>query len=221
MEIKTIVNSLVDLFFPMRCIHCDEVIPSNETLCVSCVAELPFTHWDLHQNNKIYQQIHQYCNVDNAYSLLHFTKHNVTQSILHEMKYKNRPELGLLIADLVTIDLSEIDYIIPVPIHPKRLKERGYNQVHFFASQLAKNHRINYDKEILARSKFNSSQVDKNKEDRIKSLSNSFQLTSHPNDGHYLIVDDLLTTGATLSQAVLPFNQHPNVNVSVLTIGCA
>lgn len=221
MEIKTIVNSLVDLFFPMRCIHCDEVIQSNQTLCVSCVAELPFTHWKLDQNNKTYQQIHQYCEVENAYSLLHFTKHNVTQSILHEIKYKNRPELGLLVADLVSIDLSNIDFIVPLPIHPKRLKERGYNQIDFFASQLAKNHCIKYDKDLLIRSKFNSSQVEKNKQKRIVSLSNAFQLTDTPKEGHYLIVDDLITTGATLSQAVLPFNRYPNIKVSVLTIGCA
>lgn len=221
MEIKTIVNSLVDLFFPMRCIHCDEVIPSNQTLCVSCVAELPFTHWNLDQNNKTYQQIHQYCNVESAYSLLHFTKRNVTQSILHEIKYKNRPELGLLIADLITIDLSTIDYIIPVPIHSKRLKERGYNQVELFASQLAKNHHIKWDKNLLIRAKFNSSQVEKNKQKRLATLANAFQLTKIPTPGHYLIVDDLLTTGATLSQAVLPFNEYDDIKVSVLTIGCA
>ena len=221
MEIKTIVNSLVDLFFPMRCVHCDEVIHSNQTLCVLCVSKLPFTHWELDKKSKAYLQIHQYCDVENAYSLLHFTKDNVTQSILHEMKYKNRPELGILIADLISIDLSTIDYIIPVPIHPKRLRTRGYNQVDLFASQLAKNHQLIFNKELLIRSKFNSSQVDKNKQDRIIALSNSFELQSNPTEGHYLIVDDLLTTGATLSQAVLPFNQHPNVKVSVLTIGCA
>ena len=221
MEIKTIVNSLVDLFFPMRCIHCDDVIHSKQTLCVLCVSELPFTRWELDKKNKTYDQISQYCEIENACSLLHFTKTNVTQSILHELKYKNRPELGILLADLVNIDLSQIDFVIPVPLHPKRYRKRGYNQIELFTSELARLNHLNFNKDLLFRSKFNSSQVDKNKLDRIQALADAFVLKSIPEEGHYLIVDDLLTTGATLSQAIRPFNQYPNVKVSVLTIGCA
>ncbi len=221
MEIKTILNSLVDLFFPMRCIHCNEVITAAQTLCVSCIGDLPLTHWKLDDQNKAFKQLYQYCRVEEASSLLIFTKSNVTQSILHEMKYKNRPELGVDLADLVDLDLSIYDGIIPIPLHPKRLKKRGYNQVELFAKTLAEKHQIPYCDHYLIRSKFNTSQVMKNKEDRIESLKNTFELTDSKIEGHFLIVDDLITTGATLSQAILPFNQLPNVKVSVLTIACA
>lgn len=221
MEIKTILNSLVDLFFPMRCIHCNQVINSSQTLCVPCVNDLPFTHWQMDDKNKAFKQLYQYCRVEEAYSLLLFTKENVSQSILHELKYKNRPELGADLARLISIDLSNYDAIIPIPLHSKRFKKRGYNQVEIFAKTLAIKNQIPYQDQLLIRSKFNTSQVFKNKKDRIEALKNTFQLTDATISGHFLVIDDLITTGATLSQAILPFNDLENVKVSVLTIACA
>jgi competence protein ComFC len=220
MEIRTIVNSLVDLFFPMRCIHCNYVIDTTQILCVSCVTDLPYTHWNLDQKNKAFKQLYQYCRVEGAYSLLHFTKENCTQSILHEMKYKSRPEPGIDLADLVSIDLSRFDYIIPIPLHRKRLKERGYNQVEPFTKAIAKKYNIPYADSILIRSEYKKSQVFKNKEERVKDLSSVFKIIDSTISGHILIVDDLITTGATLSQAVRVFNQLNDVKVSVLTIAC-
>lgn len=221
MEIRTIVNSLIDLFFPMRCIHCSDVIASTQILCVPCSTHLPYTHWELNQNNKAFRQLYQYCRVEAAYSLLHFSKRNVTQSLLHEMKYKARPEIGALLAAKVNIDLSGYDGIIPVPLHPKRLKQRRYNQVADFTKKLAEIHSLPYLDQILIRNRFNSSQVFKNKRDRIQSLNNAFQLLNPEINGHYIIVDDLITTGATLSQAIVPFNANNGVKVSVITIACA
>ena len=221
MEIKTIVNSLVDLFFPMRCIHCNDIIQSSQTLCVSCASNLPFTHWQMDRNNKVFKQLYQYVRVEAGYSLLHFSKKNVTQSILHEMKYRNRPELGVLLADLVQLDLSHFDYVVPIPLHPKRFRQRGYNQIEAFAKKLAENNGITYNNSILIRTSFQSSQVFKNKEKRLKALSKAFQLTDRTMKGNILVIDDLLTTGATLSQAILPFNDLEDVKVSVLTIACA
>ena len=220
MEIKTILNSLVDLFFPMRCVHCEMVIQSSQILCTSCVGDFPFTHWQLNQNNQAYYQLNQYCKVESVYSLFYFRKDNVIQSLLHEMKYKNRPEIGIDLADLVSIDLSRFDYIIPIPLHRKRLKERGYNQVEPFTKAIAKKYNIPYADSILIRSEYKKSQVFKNKEERVKDLSSVFKIIDSTISGHILIVDDLITTGATLSQAVRVFNQLNDVKVSVLTIAC-
>ncbi|MBF0597709.1 ComF family protein [Faecalibacter rhinopitheci] len=221
MEIKTILNSLVDLFFPMRCIHCDDVIITSQTLCAYCAGNLSYTHWELDRKNKAFKQLYQNCRVEAAYSLLHFDKRNATQSILHEIKYKNRPELGISLADKIQLDLSNFDGIIPIPLHSKRLKSRGYNQIELFAKQLAINNQLPYLDKLLIRNKFNSSQVFKSKKERINDLKNAFLLTDTTIKGHYIVVDDLLTTGATLSQAVLPFNDLNDVKISVITIACA
>jgi len=220
MEIKIILNSLVDLFFPMRCIHCSEVIQNTQVLCTSCVGNLSFTHWQFNQNNLAFKQLQKYCRVEEAYSLLHFKKGNVTQSILHEMKYQNRPEIGALIADIVPVDLSDFDYIFPIPLHPKRLKERGYNQVEIFTKSLAERFGIEYSDSILIRTEYKKSQVSKNKIERIANLSNAFKVTDLHIEGNILVIDDLITTGATLSQAIKPLNELEKVKVSVLTIAC-
>lgn len=220
MEIKTILNSLVDLFFPMRCVHCTMVIQPTQILCTSCVGDFSFTHWKMNQLNQTYYQLSQYCKVESAYSLFYFRKDNVIQSLLHEMKYRNRPEIGIYLADLVSVDLRGFDYIIPVPLHKKRLKERGYNQVEPFTKALAKKFDIPYADSILIRSEYKKSQVFKNKKERVKDLSSAFKLIDSSVKGHILIVDDLITTGATLSQAVRVFNQLNNIKVSVLTIAC-
>ena len=221
MEIKTIVNSLVDLFFPMRCLDCQEVVQSSQILCVSCSTKLPFTHWNLNQNNIIFNTLRNNCVVDNAFSLLHFKHKNITQKLLHEMKYKNRPEIGIDLAHLVKVDLSNYDGIIPIPLHTKRIKSRGYNQIDDFARTLAAINQINYYADGLIRTKYYSSQVKEDKKHRIQNLKDSFEIDSNLPFGHYILVDDVITTGATLSSAIKKFNFSENFKISVITIACA
>ncbi len=221
MEIKTIVNSFVDLFFPMRCLDCKDVIQPSQFLCVSCSSRLPFTHWQFDQHNLAYDQLKNFCEIENAFSLLHFKSHNTTQTILHEMKYRNRPEIGIDLAQLIQFDLSKYDGIIPIPLHPKRLKTRGYNQVEDFARTLAELNKINYFPDGLIRQKYHHSQVREDKNHRLENLKNTFLLNPTLKSGHYILVDDVLTTGATIASAVKEFNFSENFKISVITIACA
>lgn len=221
MEIKTIVNPLIDLFFPMRCLACEDVIQSSQILCVSCSTKLPFTHWNLNQNNIIFNVLRNNCIVESASSLLYFKHQNIAQKLLHEMKYKNRPTIGKDLAHLVKIDLTTYDGIIPIPLHPKRMKARGYNQVEYFARTLAEVNKINYFPDGLKRIKFHSSQVKERKNERIQNLKNSFEINANLPSGHYILVDDLITTGATIASAVKEFNFSENFKISVMTIACA
>jgi len=221
MEIKTIVNSLVDLFFPLRCLDCQEVIQSSQILCVSCSTKLPFTHWELDNNNIIFNTLRNSCVIDNASSLLYFKNKNVTQKLLHEMKYKNRPAIGIDLANLVKLDLKNYDGIISIPLHSKRMKVRGYNQIDCFARTLAEINQINYFPDGLIRTKHYSSQVKEDKKHRIQNLNNSFEINPNLPFGHYILVDDVITTGATLSSAIRKFNFSENFKISVITIACA
>lgn len=221
MEIKTIVNSLVDLFFPMRCLDCQEVIQPSQFLCVSCSTNLVFTHWQFDQNNIAYSKLRNICEVENVVALLEFKHHNTTQTILHEMKYRNRPQIGIDLAQLIKFDLSDYDGIIPIPLHPKRLKKRGYNQVEYFARTLAENNQINYFSDGLIRVKYHSSQVNEDKQHRLNNLKNAFEINPNLKPGHYILIDDVLTTGATIASAVKQFNFSENFKISVITIACA
>lgn len=221
MEIKTIVNSLVDLFFPMRCLHCHEVIQPSQFLCVSCSTNLIFTHWQFDQNNLAYSKLRNFCEVENVVALLEFKHHNITQTILHEMKYRNRPQIGIDLAQLIKFDLSDYDGIIPIPLHPKRFKKRGYNQVEYFAQTLAEINQIDYFSDGLIRVKYHSSQVNEDKQHRFNNLKDAFEINQNLLPGHYILIDDVLTTGATIASAVKQFNLLENFKISVITIACA
>ena len=221
MEIKTIVNSLVDLFFPMRCLDCQDIIQPSQFLCVSCSTKLVFTHFNFDQNNRVYDKLRNFCEVENAFSLLEFKHHNTTQAILHEMKYRNRPEIGIDLAQLIKFDLSDYDGIIPIPLHSKRLKTRGYNQVENFALTLAEINQINYFSDGLIRTKYNSSQVNEDKKHRLENMKDAFEINPNLKPGHYILIDDVLTTGATIASAIKKFNLSENFKISVITIACA
>lgn len=223
MEILAIGRSIFDLFFPRRCLNCDSVISSNNPLCVTCAADLPYTHWNLDKNNWAYDKLKPLCKVQSAHSLLFFRHENLTQKLLHNLKYVNHPEIGILLAEktLSDLDLSGFDGIIPVPIHPKKLKKRGYNQVMPYAETIAGYFGISLMEDVLIRVENNPSQVFKNREKRLNSIQNAFALTDENLNGHYVLMDDVLTTGATISTCVnLIHSKFPEVKISVMTIAC-
>lgn len=223
MEITTIGRSIFDLFFPIRCLNCDSVISQENPLCVSCAADLPFTHWDLDKNNVAYDKLKRLCSLESAHSLLFFRHENVTQKLLHNLKYVNHPEIGILLAEkaISEVDVKNFDGILPVPIHPKKLKKRGYNQILPYAKTLADHFKIPLREDVIIRVENNPSQVFKNREKRLNSIQNAFALTNEKLEGQYILMDDVLTTGATLSTCVnLIHAKFPEVKISVMTMAC-
>src|SRR5690606_27423473 len=118
MEFKTIAHSLFDLFFPQRCVNCDSVIPATNFLCVSCASKLAYTHWKLYNKNDAFDKINSLRKIQSAYSLLEFRHENITQKLLHALKYNNQPKIGSVLAEkaLTEINLKNYDGIIPVPV---------------------------------------------------------------------------------------------------------
>jgi len=224
MEFETIGQSLFDLFFPKRCVNCGSVLSENTPLCISCTSRLPFTHWHLDGQNAGFAKLRILCETEAAYSLLYFRHENVTQKLLHSLKYENRPEIGKLLGELALREINPAGYdgIIPVPIHPKKLKKRGYNQVVPFASTLAEKSGIPLTEDFLIRVENNPSQVFKNREKRLNSIQNAFSLTDKNLEGRFILIDDILTTGATISTCInLIHSKHPSLKISVMTIACA
>lgn len=223
MEILAIGRSIFDLFFPKRCLNCDSVISQENPLCVFCAANLPFTHWNLDKNNLAYHKLKLLCKLSSAHSLLFFRHENVTQKLLHNLKYENHPEIGILLAKKTAqdVDLSQFDGIIPIPIHAKKRKKRGYNQIVPYAKTLSDKFEIPLIEDFLIRTENNPSQVFKNRESRLNSIQNAFSLTNRELEGHYILMDDILTTGATLSICVnLIRSKYPKIKLSVMTIAC-
>lgn len=223
MEILSIGRSNFDLFFPRRCLNCDSVISQDNPLCVPCASNLPFTHWNLDKKNFAYNKLKALCKLYATHSLLFFRHENVTQKLLHSLKYENHPEIGILLAErcFSELKLENFDGILPIPIHPKKLKKRGYNQVLPYAQTLAEKFEIPLIQDVLIRVQNNPSQVFKNREKRLNSIQNAFALTDQSLNGHYILIDDVLTTGATISTCVnLIHSKFPKVKISVMTMAC-
>jgi ComF family protein len=162
-----------------------------------------------------------------ASSFLYFYKDGITQSILHQFKYNNYPEIGELLGKWFAHDLikmrmpDDIDLIIPVPLHPKKQRKRGYNQSQYFARGLSEVTGIATDFESLVRIEYQKSQTSKSKEQRWKSVKDAFEVVAKQNirNRHILLVDDIITTGATMEACGRQLYAHGAAQISIATLG--
>lgn len=203
---------------------CQCIVEDKSLLCLGCGFDLPFTHMNFGTNNPAHEQLYQLCGVEQAFSLLRFKKQNITQKLLHELKYKGNQQIGVwlatCVAEQINIKNSAFVAIIPMPIHPKKLKQRGYNQVHTFAKTLSDLYGIDCRADVLIRAKQSKSQVFKNKEERWISLQHNFVLLDNDlQNKHIILVDDVMTTGASLATCANLFAKQ-NTKVSVITMAC-
>ena len=164
-------------------------------------------------------------NLSFASSFLYFSKNGFTQNIIHNLKYKGRQEIGSFLADLyapelLNSDLGKVDFVIGVPLHKNKLKKRGFNQVDTFGQTIADRIGAIYSKGNLVRISFNNSQTKKNRIERWKNVSEIFDIEnpSEFENKSILIVDDVVTTGATLEACIKLFDNIKGVRVSIATM---
>jgi ComF family protein len=226
---KSLFYSVLDVLFPRVCSGCENILGDNENLlCSYCRFEIPKTLFLYQSDNEAFKKFYGIVPVEKAASLIYFEKNGITQQILHYLKYKNKPELGVLLANMFEDDINKTRFfspnscLIPVPLHSKRFKERGYNQIQLFTETLAKNHNLFLNRDLLIRTVYKKTQTTKNLTDRADFLNNMFALTSIPvNYTNFVIIDDVLTTGSTLIQCIKTLQKIPNAKISVLTIAYA
>lgn len=158
--------------------------------------------------------------------MLFFHKEGIVQNLIHNLKYRNHQEIGSFLGNWYANDLKEIakqhhfTEIIPVPLHQKRLQERGYNQVTTFCIALSKNLQINYNDKLLYRNFYSKTQTKKNKEERNEDTKSLFDVTFTEADygKHFLLVDDVITSGATLEACAKALLKIPDAKISIVTI---
>jgi len=229
--IKTLRQSFWDLtgiFFPPVCLSCDAILPDRKDLiCHHCMNALSFTQMDLSKDNPIYNKLAAVVKIEAATSILYFDKSGVTQALIHQLKYNGRQDVGNFFAEISyrqlqnAAILNKIDYIMPVPLHPKKLKKRGYNQLHTFGEHFGNYFSIPYNDNILLRQKNTETQTKKSAEERRLNVSNAFTIhkPEQYTSKHFLLIDDVLTTGATIESCVeTVIDNIPDAKVSVLTI---
>ena len=209
----------LDVLFPNRCLNCDEIISKDEIVCVKCLDKIHFTHWDFGEN-LLKQKAQFLFPVENAFSLMFFDKKGLSREILHQLKYRNQERVGGILADWVAerMEITEKpDLLINIPLHPKKLKERGYNQLHLFTEVLSSEYGIPFDHNLLKRNSHSKAQAQKDKSHR-EETKYDFSLTKEIENQHILLVDDVFTTGNTMSAIAWEFLKNKKNKVSILVM---
>ncbi|AXT62098.1 ComF family protein [Aquimarina sp. AD10] len=218
------LRDLAYLFYPVYCAACDSPLYKNERLlCTSCRHELPLSNFHNVNAKKIEKVFYGRVKVENTCSLFIFRKDSLVQNLIHNLKYKGREEIGKELGKWLGDELIQksdyqyIDFVIPVPLHKKRYRERGYNQVAKFGIEIAKKLEITYIDTVLKKKSYNKKQ---SKRERLRRWDNTSETFSIENESllknkHILLVDDIITTGATIEACIQALKAIPGIKISV------
>lgn len=224
-----LLDHVLDLFYPTICAGCSEALVGGEqVLCLSCSLDLPFTRFHDDQDNVVEQRLKGRFEFEAASSLLFFHKKGRVQQMLHSLKYHRNEAAGLFMGRLLADELrasdrfATVESVVPVPLHPRKLKVRGYNQSDVIAQGMEERGFIKREN-ALQRLHDNSSQTRKDTFQRWKNVEGIFDLGdgSGLQGKHVLLLDDVLTTGATLEACAKALLKIPDIKLYVATVACA
>lgn len=219
-------EDFVSLFFPSYCLGCGTPTVKGEAIiCTKCLFEMPQCEYHKEIENPLQQRLSFRFPVKYAIALLKFSKSGKVQHLLHELKYKNHPEVGIAFGRICAERLIEsshhkcIDIIVPVPLHNSRKRRRGYNQSAKFAAGISEGLGIPFSDELLVRNLKTETQTRKTKLNRWENMKGVFGLKSESNlkGTKILLVDDVITTGSTLEACSQILS---NAGCTELSIAC-
>lgn len=228
--LKNILDSLVNLFFPSVCASCGTLLLKGEkTVCTTCRYLLPKTKYELDTNNPLMLSFLGQMPFNAVTAEYFFSKSGHVQALIHGLKYHGARDNGIFLGQEIgksikdAPDFQHIDYLIPIPLHPKKLKIRGYNQSMVIAQGIEETTGIPIAGDCLIRKVFTSTQTKKSREERWQNVKDIFAVVNvgKLEGKHVLLIDDVLTTGATLMSAGKALYGIKDIKVSVATAACA
>lgn len=222
-KLKEIKESVLHLLFPHVCTGCGSDILSNESvLCMRCIEGMPETNFEIHPNNPVEKLFWGRLPVTNAAALFYFTKESLMQHLMHQFKYKGNKDLGLQLGRIMGEQILKsgrfnVDALIPLPLFPGKEKKRGYNQATVLCQGMAESMKIPVLDKVITRPQHTETQTKKGRIERWKNMEGKFILsdTSSIRNKHLLLVDDVVTTGATLEACGNELLQVENVKLSL------
>ncbi|KAB1064045.1 ComF family protein [Salibacter halophilus] len=224
------LDDFVSLIYPNVCSGCSRPLLKHEnTICLHCKTKLPFTHFHDDPHNMIEKIFWGRVPVEAASCLAYFYKRGLIQNMMHQLKYKDRTEVGVDLGKIAGFQLanskrfSGVDLVIPIPMHPRKRKKRGYNQCTFIAKGIAEPLNAGVNEVALTKTDDTASQTRKSKFNRWLNVKSVFNL-ERPQDiegKRVLLIDDVVTTGATLEAAGQTLLQAKNVELNIFTIAHA
>jgi ComF family protein len=228
--ILSILRDFFSLIYPRICTACGKsLLKHEECICSFCEYHLPKTNFHLEKENPITQKFWGRVPVYSAASFYFFYKGGKVQHLVHQLKYKGQNEIGLFIGNLYGKELlksplfSSVECIIPVPLHFKKQRKRGYNQSEMFATGISQSMNIGVDTKTLVKTTKTESQTKKSKFDRWENVKEVFELrkSDHLINKHILLVDDVITTGATIESCIHNLAAIPGIKISVVSLAYA
>ena len=220
-------HDFLNFLYPRLCHTCEAALLANENVvCTKCIHELPVTNYHLENENAVEKVFFGRVKIENATSLLLFEKKGMVQQLIHNLKYKGHEEIGQFLGSWMGNELKEIDRykeitaVVPVPLHKSRLRKRGYNQVEKFGRAIANSLEVPYIDNVLVKKSASTTQTIKKRFARWGNMDATFMLENHSllEHTHVLLVDDLVTTGATLEACATKLLKIPGVKVSLATM---
>lgn len=222
--IDEMVINLLNLFFPRVCLGCNAYLIDNETyVCTSCRHELPLTNFHIDHNDALKNVFYGRVKLEHATALLHFSKKGIVQQLMHNLKYRGHQEVGVFLGrwlgeELKNIEVyKSIDVVVPVPLHNSKLRKRGYNQVTKFGQEIAKTLNVEFNTKVLQKTMASKTQVFKDRLLRTSGNAATFSISENQSliGKHILLVDDIVTTGATIESCANVLLEIPGVKISI------
>ena len=226
----SIWTDLWKLFFPQCCLICGKtLLEGEEYLCFQCLSNIPRTHLYLRKDNEMEKELWGKFPIERASAYLYYSKGGDVKKLLTDLKYRGNADLGSFLGRCMTREMLSsgffqgVDGIIPVPLHPRKQKIRGYNQSIMLANGISSVTNIPVWTDLLVRTQYTQTQTRKGSYERWLNVKDMFECTSPERlrDKHVLLVDDVFTTGATLVACADAFRQIPSLRFSVLTLAIA
>lgn len=227
---REILEDFISLIYPNYCLACSgSLVKGEDSVCSHCLLDLPKTNFHKQPNNDLYERLSLRFPLQHAFAYYYFKKGSKVQELLHQLKYKHHPEIGQKIGRVLGQELvltqfeNAFDLIVPVPLHPSRKRSRGYNQSEEFAKGLSEVLRIGYTDNFIKRSVQTQTQTRKSKLNRWRNVSEVFEMKNEEEvkGKRILLVDDVVTTGATLEACARSLLQAGCSEISIACIAVA
>jgi ComF family protein len=228
--LQKIFSDAAHLFYPHNCTGCgSDLIGRNNLLCTKCIADLPHTNFEKYSNNMVERIFWGRMPLKAAHAEFYFSKGQLIQHLIHELKYNNNKEIGIYLGEYTGKNLlqssrfTNIDYIVPLPLFPDKEFRRGYNQAEIICNGMSVSMNVPVMARNVTRNRNTETQTRKQRAQRWENVAGSFNITDTAvlTGKNILLVDDVITTGATLEACASEILKIPGVSISIAALAIA
>jgi ComF family protein len=225
-SVKEIKDSLLHMLFPNICAGCgSDLISGDTTLCLKCIDAMPETNFELHANNPVEKRFWGRLHLSGATAQYYFGSESLMKHLMHQFKYRGNKDLGLQLGRMMGDSLKrsgrfQIDALIPLPLFASKEKRRGFNQAVVLCEGIGEYLNAPVLKDVVARTQYTDTQTKKGRIERWQNMEGKFILKKPEAiiDKHIMLVDDVVTTGATLEACGAELLKAGNVKLSIATL---